>query len=80
MKAENTKERKREEKERKGKDPVWLIFFVFLESTSVAPCCMHSVKTSPIVGCAVRNEELSKQKASICEKKIGILGRVLEIG
>ena len=26
MKAENTKERKREEKERKGKDLVWLIF------------------------------------------------------
>ena len=32
MKAENTKERKREEKERKGKDPVCLIFFVFLDS------------------------------------------------
>ena len=26
MKAENMKERKREEKERKEKDPVWLIF------------------------------------------------------
>ena len=58
-KAENTKERKREEKERKGKDPVWLIFFVFLESTSVAPCCMHSVKTSPVIGHAVQNEGLS---------------------
>ena len=32
MKAENAKERKREEKERKRKDLVWLIFFVFLES------------------------------------------------
>ena len=37
-KAENTKERKREEKERKGEDLDWLNFFVFLESTSAAQC------------------------------------------
>ena len=37
-KAEDTKERKREEKERKGEDLDWFIFFVFLESTSAAQC------------------------------------------
>ena len=33
MTAKNAKEKKREEKERKGKDLVWLICFVFLESS-----------------------------------------------
>ena len=54
--------------------------FFFLESTSAAHCCMRSVKTSPIVGCAIRNAGLSEQKASICEEIFGFLGRVLEIG
>ena len=34
MKAEDTKERKREEKKRKGKDLIWLIFFFLGEHFS----------------------------------------------
>ena len=68
MKAENTKERKREEKKRKGKDLIWLIFFFLGEHFSSTLLKIHALVVDK-----KKDRGLPLKKASIREKIIGIL-------
>ena len=77
MKAENMKERKREEKERKEKDPVWLIFQrpdVGGPSRQPESCKIRALDVHES-----KDREVSLMKKAVCEKIIGIPRFNLEI-
>ena len=73
MKAENTKERKREEKERKREDLDW--FFCFLGEHFSGAALEIQRSNQP----GAQDRGLSQQKQPICEKITGILGANQEI-
>ena len=69
MKAKNTKERKREVKERKEKEPVWLIF----QRPDVGGRQPESCKIRALDVHESKDREVSLIKKAVCEKIIGIL-------
>ena len=73
MKAENMKERKREEKERKEKDPVWLIF----QRPDVGRRQPESCKIRALDVHESKDREVSLIKKAVCEKLSEPYGSIL---